>query len=358
MGSIRGADCQRPVVPASVRHRRSTRGAFRSSSPWGPRSPTACRRRPISSWSVRCRVEGAQSHRTGRAHGQRDRVAGACRSRIGLPRAMKGCRLEGQVSPGVQGGPVPGGAKAGPGGAACMAGAWGGGFSGNARSRMSHSSRARLPPNSHIACCTSRHSGWLGRMPRSRWISAMTAPMGRRRTRAAICSAVGRWARRGSEARRRGGGRPGLGRGSGRARPWSLVQPGGAAEHSRLKRLGEVQAADDAREDHRKIGSAEAGSGEDGIGGDALADRGCECRAVVDQLADEGEQAAGAAGLRLGPGGWLWGGGCGWTSTEQEHRTVAYVKQEFTLHVSMTDRGRRRSARYPVCPDTVGVTAP
>ena len=34
-----------------------------------------------------CRVEGAQSDRTGRAHGQRDRVAGACRSRIGLPRA-------------------------------------------------------------------------------------------------------------------------------------------------------------------------------------------------------------------------------------------------------------------------------
>jgi hypothetical protein len=102
---------------------------------------------------------------------------------------------------------------------------------------------------------------------------------------------------------RRGGGRPGLGRGSGRARPWALVQPGGAAEHSRLKRLGEVQAAGDAREDHRKIGGAEARSGEDGIGGDALADRGCECRAVVDQLADEGEQAAGAAGLRVGLGG-------------------------------------------------------
>ena len=36
MGSIRGADCQRPVVPASVRHRRSTRGgAFRSSGSLG-----------------------------------------------------------------------------------------------------------------------------------------------------------------------------------------------------------------------------------------------------------------------------------------------------------------------------------
>jgi hypothetical protein len=42
------------------------------------------------------------------------------------------------------GGPVAGGANASPGGAACMAGAWGGRFSGNARSRMSHSSRASL----------------------------------------------------------------------------------------------------------------------------------------------------------------------------------------------------------------------
>ena len=52
-------------------------------------------------------------------------------------------------------------------------------------------------------------------------------------------------------------------------------------------------------------------AGEDGIGGDALTDRRDECRAVVDQLADEGEQAAGAAGLRVGLGSWLWGGGCG-----------------------------------------------
>ena len=130
--------------------------------------------------------------------------------------------------------------------------------------------------------------------------------MGRRRTRAAICSAVGRWARSGSEASAgEEAGGLGLGAGRGRARPWFLVQPGGAAEHARFKRLGEAQAAGDAREDHRKIGGAEAGSGEAGIGGDALADRGCECRAVVDQLADEGEQAAGATGLRVGLGGWL-----------------------------------------------------
>lgn len=58
---------------------------------------------------------------------------------------------------------------------------------------------------------------------------------------------------------RRGGGR--LGRGSGPAWTFSLVQAGGAVEHSRLKRLGEEQAAGDAREDHReKLVLAKTGS--------------------------------------------------------------------------------------------------
>jgi hypothetical protein len=65
-----------------------------------------------------------------------------------------------------------------------------------------------------------------------------------------------------------------------------------------------MQAAGDAREDQRDVGGAEARSGEDGIGGDALADRRDEFLAVVDQLADEGEQAAGAAGLGVGLVGW------------------------------------------------------
>ncbi len=48
---------------------------------------------------------------------------------------------------------------------------------------------AAVPDDDH---CNSRHSGWRDVMPRSRQISAMTAPIGRRRTSAAICSEVGR----------------------------------------------------------------------------------------------------------------------------------------------------------------------
>jgi hypothetical protein len=49
--------------------------------------------------------------------------------------------------------------------------------------------------------------------------------------------------------RGQGGGRLRRGRGSGPAGPWSLVEPGGAAEYPRLERLGEEQAAGDAREE-------------------------------------------------------------------------------------------------------------
>ncbi len=84
---------------------------------------------------------------------------------------------------------------------------------------------------------------------------------------------------------------------------------GSAAEHPRLERAGEMQAAGDAREDQREIGGAEAGFGEDRVGGGALADGGGEFAAVVDQLADQGEQAAAAAGL--GRWGWDWGFGHG-----------------------------------------------
>ena len=83
---------------------------------------------------------------------------------------------------------------------------------------------------------------------------------------------------------------------------------GSALEYSRLERIGEEQAMGDAREDQREIGGAEAGLGEDGLGGGALADGGDELAAEVDQLADQGEQTAAAAGL----GGWVWGfGRCG-----------------------------------------------
>ena len=219
---------------------------------------------------------------------------------------MKGCRLEGQVSPGVQGGPVPGGAKAGPGARRLHGGCLGRRLQrkcavedvaqqpGEAAAELAHR-LLHVPPQ------------WMARQD-----AEVAVDIGNDGADGPAADQGGDLLGRGQVGETRigslgwrGGGRPGLGRGSGCARPWSLVQPGGAAEHSRLKRLGEVQAAGDAREDHRKIGGAEAGSGEDGIGGDALADRGCECRAVVDQLADEGEQAAGAAGLGVGLGGWL-----------------------------------------------------
>ena len=63
---------------------------------------------------------------------------------------------------------------------------------GSTRSLMSLKSMAMLPSWRMINGLSSRHSGWHGRMPRSRQISAMTAPAGRRRTSAAICAAVGR----------------------------------------------------------------------------------------------------------------------------------------------------------------------
>jgi hypothetical protein len=63
---------------------------------------------------------------------------------------------------------------------------------GNAWSRMSFTRPAKLPHSLMMAICSSRQSGWPGRMPRSRQMSAKTAPIGGRRTLAAICSGVGR----------------------------------------------------------------------------------------------------------------------------------------------------------------------
>jgi hypothetical protein len=69
-----------------------------------------------------------------------------------------------------------------------------------------------------------------------------------------------------------------------------------------------VQAAGDACEDQRDIGGAEAGYDGAGVGEGALADRGGEFAAVVDQLADEAEQVRRAAG----PGRWIGDVGLGW----------------------------------------------
>ena len=58
-----------------------------------------------------------------------------------------------------------------------------------------------------------------------------------------------------------------------------------------------MQAAGDAGEDQADIDGAEATPDRDGVGDDALADGGGELLAVVDEPADEAEQARRAAWL-------------------------------------------------------------
>jgi hypothetical protein len=84
-------------------------------------------------------------------------------------------------------------------------------------------------------------------------------------------------------------------------RPRFLVQRGGVLKHAGLERVGAQQTARDAGEDLRDIVGAEADGSEGGVGRGALADRGGEFRGVVDQPANESEQAAAARGLvRIG----------------------------------------------------------
>jgi hypothetical protein len=88
-----------------------------------------------------------------------------------------------------------------------------------------------------------------------------------------------------------------------------LAKPG-------FQRRGAAQAIGDAGEDDGEIGGAE-GSGERGKawGGSALVDRAGDLPAVVDQFADEAEDAAEGGGhCRAGPGRigmWGWGGRLG-----------------------------------------------
>src|ERR1700722_18669604 len=156
---------------------------------------------------------------------------------------------------------------------------------------MSFTRRARLPPCLMMTSCNSRHSGWLGMMPRSRQMSAMTAPIGRRRTSAAICAGVGRRARRGSASAAAGA------TGSRGRR----IQTVGAADKPCLQRVGAEEAAGDASEDQCNVGGAEAAYDGGGVGEGAPPDRGGEFAAVVDQLVDEFEQVP-----RAGRGGgWI-----------------------------------------------------
>ena len=121
-------------------------------------------------------------------------------------------------------------------------------------------------------------------------MSAMTAPIGRRRTSAAICSDVGR---------QTSGELGGVGGSRGRrsavgGRTWRRglgVQSGGVADYPGFERLGTEEAAGDAREEQGDVTGAERGRIDP--------ERGGELPAVVDELADEAEEAAGAAGFGI-----------------------------------------------------------
>ena len=106
-----------------------------------------------------------------------------------------------------------------------------------------------------------------------------------------------------------------------------------------LQRAGQTQATGDACHDHREIGGAERPDhGADVIGSGAPPQCVGEFEAVVDELADQAEQAAGAAGRRrdgarailvgIGRhgrgGGWLLGHGTGLS-----HKRLGHVKEIF-----------------------------
>jgi hypothetical protein len=135
-------------------------------------------------------------------------------------------------------------------------------------------------------------------------MSAKTAPIGWRRTLAAICSGVGRWVRRVLVSSAEGAV---AWRG---ARGFSGEAPRGAASRRSALRMSlassaSVQAAGDACEDQCDIGGTEAGNDGARVGEGALADGGREFAAIVDQLADQAEQVRRAAGRIRGVGlGW------------------------------------------------------
>jgi hypothetical protein len=75
------------------------------------------------------------------------------------------------------------------------------------------------------------------------------------------------------------------------------VEAVGVAEEPLFERVGAMQAAGDACEDQRGVGGAEAAADRDGVGEGAPPDRGGEFAAVIDELADEAEQAGRAPEL-------------------------------------------------------------
>ena len=161
---------------------------------------------------------------------------------------------------------------------------------------------------------SSRHSGWLGRMPRSRQMSARTAPIGRRRASAAICSSVGiAGGARGRVAAapdgRRGAGhaRVGAGRAWGRRPRRAAVRTTRASSSWARWRPRRMRA----RICRDVAGAEGAGVDSGGGAGAGLLEGGGELLAVVDELADEVEEALGAGrgvprGVELGSTGWSW----------------------------------------------------
>ena len=119
-----------------------------------------------------------------------------------------------------------------------------------------------------------------------------------------------------------------MGRGAGARR--CGLRTVGAADDPGFERGGAKQAAGDAREDQRDIGGAEV-SRDDGEvrGGGVLLQRAGKFLAVVDELADEAEQAPGAAGcvaaggrpilVGIGAVGWVGGG---WRSGHERNKNT------------------------------------
>ncbi len=127
-----------------------------------------------------------------------------------------------------------------------------------------------------------------------------------------------------------------------------VLAAGGALAERGFQGRGAAQAVGDAGEDDREIGGAER-LGEDGEarGGGALAGRGGELPAVVDQSADDAEDAAEGAGdgcgvpLRIGGRGR--GGGLGFGRHERNKNTKnrALSRKSFLRSRSQNPREAR-----------------
>ena len=182
-------------------------------------------------------------------------------------------------------------------------------------------------------------SNWPGVMPRSWQISAMTAPIGRRRISAALSCSVGRRARSGCWV---GSAGPGAGGVNGHMGRGGLAARMGAGVRSlplspRWNRFGfegggAAQAIGDAGEDDGDVGAAER-SGEVGgaWGGGVLLDRGGELLAIVDEFAEDAEDAAEGIGHGFaGPGRngiWGWRGELGGGRHERNKNTTKSRRQ-------------------------------